>query len=292
MTLADANTHLAKANQWLPVDGDEELTLGQLVEENSTGPLRLGFGGWRDLLLGAQFHNGRGDLITAGGRTVKNVAGYDLTKFMVGQRGIFGRVVTITTRTYLRPAGAVLARFPLAGNIRHSIRKFEQLLLTTCRPQWALLTREALLCGYLSDERTLAYVQATLPDFQADDIRRLSVGEDIQLRWHARREAWPSGAAVHARISVPPNHVGEFLEKTRPATWIADPAFGVIWASDIGDGKSTEDAAQLVGGSAVLTRPDGTLLTSPRDPIVRGLLERLKYAFDPDNTLAPLPIKA
>ena len=59
--------------------------LGRLVEHNSSGPLRLGYGAWRDLLLGCQFHNGRGELITAGGRTVKNVAGYDLTKFMVGQ---------------------------------------------------------------------------------------------------------------------------------------------------------------------------------------------------------------
>ena len=66
------------------------------LEMNSTGPLRLGFGAWRDLLLGAQFYNGRGELITAGGRTVKNVAGYDLTKFMVGQRGVFGRLLTLT----------------------------------------------------------------------------------------------------------------------------------------------------------------------------------------------------
>ena len=249
MTLEQANARLAPANQWLPVDGDQSLTLGRLMEENSTGPLRLGFGGWRDLLLGAQFRNGKGDLVTAGGSTVKNVAGYDLTKFMVGQRGIFGRVITLTTRTYLRPVGAVLARFPLAGNIRQSIRKFEQLLLTTCRPQWSLLTPDALLCGYLSDQRTLAYVQSALPEFQPGDIRALSVDEDIQFRWQARCDAWPTDAGLHARISVPPNHVGAFIEKTRPAAWIADPAFGVIWANYPGEGKAIEDAAKLVGGS-------------------------------------------
>ena len=77
-------------------------------EQNSTGPLRLGYGAWRDLLLGVQFTNGRGELITAGGRTVKNVAGYDLTKFMVGSHGVFGRLVTITTRTYRRPDRALV----------------------------------------------------------------------------------------------------------------------------------------------------------------------------------------
>ena len=84
VTLAEAQSKLADATQWLPIDGDASTPLGRLVEENSTGPLRLGYGAWRDLLLGCQFRNGAGDLITAGGRTVKNVAGYDLTKFMVG----------------------------------------------------------------------------------------------------------------------------------------------------------------------------------------------------------------
>src|SRR5688500_14037026 len=91
VTLAQVQNALAPTGQWLPIDGQPDLPIGQLVETNSSGPLRLGYGHWRDLLLGAQFHNGSGDLITAGGRTVKNVAGYDLTKFMVGHRGVFGR---------------------------------------------------------------------------------------------------------------------------------------------------------------------------------------------------------
>src|SRR6478735_6813685 len=110
-TLRLAQEKLGEIGQWLPVDGDPDATLGSLVERNSSGPLRLGFGAWRDLLLGAQFTNGRGELISAGGRTVKNVAGYDLTKFMVGQRGVFGTLVSITTRTYKLPAGAILATF-------------------------------------------------------------------------------------------------------------------------------------------------------------------------------------
>src|SRR5262245_12413170 len=132
VTLAAAQEKLAEQGQWLPIDGDSSRTLGELVEYNSTGPLRLGFGAWRDLLLGAQFTNGRGELITAGGRTVKNVAGYDLTKFMVGQYGIFGRLMTITTRTYKRPSHALLATF------EPDVGMLNALLLTTCRPQWAL----------------------------------------------------------------------------------------------------------------------------------------------------------
>ncbi len=110
LTLGQVQSQLAAIGQWLPIDGDPSVTLATLVETNSTGPLRLGYGAWRDLLLGVQFTNGRGELITAGGRTVKNVAGYDLTKFMVGQSGVFGRLVTITARTYRRPVSALLVR--------------------------------------------------------------------------------------------------------------------------------------------------------------------------------------
>ena len=80
VTLQAAQQKLAEYDQWLPIDGDTSKTLGELVDYNSTGPLRLGYGAWRDLLLGAQFTNGKGQLITAGGRTVKNVAGYDVNR--------------------------------------------------------------------------------------------------------------------------------------------------------------------------------------------------------------------
>jgi FAD/FMN-containing dehydrogenase len=115
VALAEAQAKLAKIGQWLPVDGHPDLPLGRLVEGDSSSPLRLGYGAWRDLLLGVQFTNGSDQLISAGGITMKNVAGYDLTKFMVGQHGVFGRIVTLATRTYRRPAGAIHAVFPWHG---------------------------------------------------------------------------------------------------------------------------------------------------------------------------------
>src|SRR5258705_3446708 len=145
VTLSAAQAKLAELNQWLPIDGHVQSAVGELVESNSTGPLRLGYGGWRDLLLGVQFLNGKGELITAGGRTVKNVAGYDLTKFMVGQRGIFGRLVTVTTRTYRKPSGSVLARF------EPDVRTILRMIPTPSRPQWAILNAAGLWCGYLGD---------------------------------------------------------------------------------------------------------------------------------------------
>src|SRR4051812_22442072 len=105
VTLAAAQAKLAELGQWLPIDGEVQSALGELVEGNSTGPLRLGYGGWRDLLLGVQFLNGRGELITAGGRTVKNVAGEGLKKIIGGEGGGFWRMGLLALRKEWGAAG-------------------------------------------------------------------------------------------------------------------------------------------------------------------------------------------
>src|SRR5437868_2936859 len=59
--LEDIQQKLSALDQWLPIDGDPRRPVGELVQQNSTGPLRLGYGAWRDLLLGCQFRNGGGE---------------------------------------------------------------------------------------------------------------------------------------------------------------------------------------------------------------------------------------
>jgi FAD/FMN-containing dehydrogenase len=277
MTLGEAQRRLAELDQWLPVDGDPDAALGSLVEGNSTGPLRLGYGAWRDLLLGVQFTNGRGDLITAGGRTVKNVAGYDLTKFMVGQHGAFGTVVTLTTRTYRRPAGAVLARH------RPDPAILPRLLTTDLRPQWAVLTAEALLLGYLGDETTVDYYVRSLPATEPVETVRRSLDQDIEHRARLWAPQEATRDLVPFRASVPPARVLDFVASARPAQWSVDAAFGIVVGS-VASGQpasALQDAATAVGGTI-------TAVTSTT-AVERQIIERLKAAFDPDGNLAPLP---
>jgi FAD/FMN-containing dehydrogenase len=279
VTLAEAQRKLAELGQWLPVDGDATWTLGRLVESNSSGPLRLGYGAWRDLLLGCQFLNGRGELITAGGRTVKNVAGYDLTKFMVGQGGVFGRIVTITTRTYLRPVAALLARFaPDAWQIN-------RLLPTPCRPQWAALTADAMWCGYLGDERTIAYYREALAAYRPLEVVGRTVEEDMRHLAELWRAAGTEGSF---RASVPPVKLLEFAKSAVLTDWAADAAFGVVV------GMAT--AAQRQGIKAAASQVGGTVLFVEQGKVqvdmdsgVSALLGRLKMAFDPDGKLAGVP---
>jgi FAD/FMN-containing dehydrogenase len=279
-TLQFAQEKLAEIGQWLPVDGDPAAPLQTLIEQNSTGPLRLGYGGWRDLLLGAQFTNGNRELITAGGRTVKNVAGYDLTKFMVGGHGIFGRLVTFTSRTHGLPDGALL--------VRHAAdpAKLTALLPTPLRPQWSLLTRETLLCGYLGDEATLAWYEANVRGSEPMEIQRRSVRDDIDHR----ASLWKTGiTGIPFRASIPPSKLKTFVNALNDSIWAADPAFGIVLGSAKDESRrQLREAANSLGGSARFgsTALDLDVSTNPAE---RQIIERLKTAFDPDNRLEPLP---
>ena len=275
VTLAAAQGALASHDQFLPVDGDPEATLGRLVSINSTGPLRLGYGAWRDLLLGAQFLNGRGELISAGGRTVKNVAGYDLTKFAVGQGDVCARVVTLTTRTYKRPAGALLARFAPDADVLQS------LVPSVLRPQWSLLTREALLCGYLGDERSLDFWMERLPARSPIDITRRSLADDI-----AHRAAlWRAGSESLARIAIPPAKLNEFAKSLGDQTWAADANFGIVMVSGDLDIARLKSLVTEAGGYLTFIEADGSVRAPAFGVNEQQILSRLKHAFDPDGAL-------
>jgi len=85
---------------FLPLDPpfSERATLGGIVAANSTGPRRLLYGLPRDLVLGVRFVTPKGDIIGAGGKTVKNVSGYDVSKLMIGSLGSLGVLCEMTLR--------------------------------------------------------------------------------------------------------------------------------------------------------------------------------------------------
>jgi len=97
-TLADVNAALADHGQWLPLDPPHgaAATIGGILATNDSGPLRHRYGTPRDLLIGIQLATTDGVLAKAGGRVVKNVAGYDLGKLVTGSFGSLAAIVTAT----------------------------------------------------------------------------------------------------------------------------------------------------------------------------------------------------
>jgi FAD/FMN-containing dehydrogenase len=90
---------LADAGVWVAADAPGGArTTGGIVAAGSAGPLRAGFGGVREQVLGLTLVTGDGRIVRAGGRVVKNVAGYDLTKLAAGSFGGFGVITSLNLR--------------------------------------------------------------------------------------------------------------------------------------------------------------------------------------------------
>lgn len=111
VSLSRLQRNLAKAGQRLAVDPalDERASIGGIVATGATGGLRYGYGTPRDLVLGMTAIDGCGREIHAGGRVVKNVAGYDLVRLLTGSFGTLAVITEVTLRTHPIPAaGATL----------------------------------------------------------------------------------------------------------------------------------------------------------------------------------------
>jgi glycolate oxidase FAD binding subunit len=103
ITLAQLQDLLRQENQRLPVDVPcaDHATLGGALATNVSGPRRYGYGTFRDYVIGITVVNDDGHEVKAGGRVVKNVAGYDLCKLYVGSLGTLGIITQVTLK--LRP---------------------------------------------------------------------------------------------------------------------------------------------------------------------------------------------
>ncbi len=74
-----------------------------MIAAGVSGPCRMRYGGMRDFILGVRMLDGRGQLVTAGGKVVKNAAGFDLPKMMIGSWGSLGLLVQATFKVFPRP---------------------------------------------------------------------------------------------------------------------------------------------------------------------------------------------
>lgn len=118
-TLAEIDEATRAHGQWLPLDpfGADSDTIGATLATASCGPLASSLGLPRDLALGLEFVDGRGTLLRAGGKVVKNVAGFDLVRLSVGAWGTLGVITEVTVRLRARPEGALTIALELPAEI-------------------------------------------------------------------------------------------------------------------------------------------------------------------------------
>lgn len=119
-TLRELNDALGAHDQWIALDpdGGPDVTIGATVATCSYGPVAAFFGTPRDQVLGMTVVLGTGEVIRVGGRVVKNVAGFDLTRLMIGAWGTLGVITEVTLR--------VRSRSMNEGSISHMRRQFAE----------------------------------------------------------------------------------------------------------------------------------------------------------------------
>lgn len=115
MRLGALQERLRQEGQMLALDpaASDRATIGGLIAANASGPIRLYYGSARDIVIGTKVVNADGVISKAGGRVVKNVAGYDLNKLYIGSLGTVGIIVELSFKLHPLPQaqGMLVASF-------------------------------------------------------------------------------------------------------------------------------------------------------------------------------------
>ena len=139
----DIRAALGERGQYLPFDpvlAEAGSTLGGAVAAGINGPGRWRYGGLRDFILGVRFVDGDGRLLRLGGKVVKNAAGFDVPKLMVGSAGRLGVLAEVTFKVFPRPLAWRTLRLPAADEAAKT-----RLLAEMGRGRWELDAVESLV---------------------------------------------------------------------------------------------------------------------------------------------------
>jgi len=185
---------LAEQGQFLALDppAEDAATLGGLIATNASGPLRFAYGTARDLVLGMRIANPDGALTHAGGRVVKNVAGYDLNKLYIGSLGTLGIMVELSLKLAPIPpaSGAVIAQFADLDGARSVLNAVVHSPLAPLAVE--LLGPGASRAAGLPPEKLIVFRVGGYPQAVERQVRDLSelLGQHGGQRVDAAETAW------------------------------------------------------------------------------------------------------
>ncbi len=291
-------------------------TIGGALAANLSGPRRLKAGAARDHILGVSAVSGRGEAFKAGGRVVKNVTGYDLSKGMAGSWGTLAAITEVTFKVL--PAAETEATFALRGLLDdQATTAMAAAMGSSAEVSSAAHVPEGvagdMLGGALGGEAlTLLRVEGVGPSVAARMamLEHLLAGEvpvheigDEQSRslWREVRDVAPFADASDRplwRISVAPSQghlVALAIRRETPATLFYDWQGGLIWLRMEGDAEA-ELVRSVVrragGGHATLVRAPASVRAAipafeQPPPALAALSARLKAEFDPRSILNP-----
>lgn len=306
-TLDEIARVTAPHGQWLALDphGDSaRATIGATIATASYGPLARHFGTPRDMTLGVEFVTGAGDIVRGGGRVVKNVAGFDLTRLVTGSWGTLGVLTEATLRLRALPAVETTVAIDVGGASRVD-RAREALHGLPFSPLAAELL-DAPLAGALAvaDRGPILLVRLGGNEeavrAQREQLRTIGDMRTIDGEpWPALRSAEPSRAVV-LRLSRLPSlfattwaDAARVIERWPGGYGHGDPGRGVVRIILPLRAEMSETAVGSAldtpfDGTRIFERLPATLWDRLAPSASRNRLDReIKSTFDPLNVLNP-----
>jgi glycolate oxidase FAD binding subunit len=298
--LADLQAVLAERGQWLPLDhprGEAEGSIGGLVARGLAGGLRQRHLGVRDQIIGITLLRSDGVEARAGGRVVKNVAGYDLMKLLCGSWGSLALITELTLRVQpIRPAHGTLL---LHGDLSSQNSFRAELLRSTLTPErcdW-----QSRGDGHWQLRLLLSSVSDQAVEDQMKRLEAMAGSHGLKAQRHSGADPLDSGLPCMdptwlVRVALPSAVLHQLLsDGTLLALkgWQWDLAAG----AGCGDGWCSEPTApyrvdalrrrviDLGGQLTVLKQPQAAGLPAWLDAPARPVIEAVKRQFDPRQQL-------
>ena len=273
-TIADLQRVLSQRGQRLAVDPlwPERATVGGVLSTNDTGVLRYRYGGLRDLVIGVTLALADGTLAKSGGKVVKNVAGYDLSKLVTGAMGTLGVITSATFRLHPLPKQTRTVSIPT-----RDLREMQIILAKILDAQLvpaALQVRTA--CETPQIDVLFEGIEQGIAA-QVEGLRRIAQvsenGADVWNRLNA-----------DAKISVLPSQIAETLEGLDGCAVIQGTGIGWVQSSDL---SRLRDKIERQGGSLALMRRRSDMDAWGKAADSWPLMRAVKQQFDPRNILNP-----
>ncbi len=297
--LHEVEAALAAHNQYLPFDPpfvQQGATLGGTVAAGLSGSGRYRFGGVRDFLIGVRFVDGQGRLVRGGGKVVKNAAGFDLPKLMVGSLGGLGVLVEVSFKVFPEPPHycSLTARYNELSAALTAMQRLAESRFDLYALDLAVEATTGAQPSYLLSARL-----GGLPNVlgQRIDQLRQVVGTGDVLNGDAEAAIWqttrdfswlPAGLNL-VKVAISPQKVGPLEDVLAPYALPRRYAVGcnlawLAWSGALGplDALLTQ---QGLAGLTVLGQAEQPLLG---DRTGHAFIARIKQALDPANRFCNL----
>ncbi len=269
-------------------------TIGGVIACNLSGPRRLTAGAARDHILGVRGVSGRGEIFKAGGRVVKNVTGYDVSKLMCGSFGTLAALTGVTLKALPKPETDVTLIVKVrgvheAGRVMRAALQspFDVSCAAYVPAQGVGLRLEGIPVSVAARKESLIKLLEISPEVMEEDVsRRFWTGVRDVEALPVRRCLW--------RISIAPSEGPRIAEQFALATgsaFILDWSGGLIWLAT--DDLQTEKIRAAIGSghATLVSAPDEVRkvvdVFQPQPVALAAVAQRVKHAFDPKGLLNP-----